>query len=275
MPQNSQENLRPTPGRSGSHTDRKTPETATATTMYTFLPDNFSPTKPKPSKELKPLLGSRCWGCCWCWPQWWPGATGSASTVLGGTPARGAAGPSTAVASRFATRRASRCSAWPSARARPGPGFLQPRTAPAWPFSAQMGAAALLHPDRATQGHSHVLLRALGGGGPGARWSTPCSWAMLGRTGTAAREMKTQHWPIRLTASRSRSPSSPAMLHLRCRLGGILGSATGCRCARPPSRSMTRCPSTWAGTSTERSPATAGALPRHALQAASWPSRCT
>ncbi|XP_020822569.1 myogenesis-regulating glycosidase [Phascolarctos cinereus] len=29
-----------------------------ATTMYTFLPENFTPTKTKPSKELKPMLGS-------------------------------------------------------------------------------------------------------------------------------------------------------------------------------------------------------------------------
>nr|XP_019821979.1 PREDICTED: uncharacterized family 31 glucosidase KIAA1161 homolog isoform X2 [Bos indicus] len=63
MPQNSQENSQAYPRRrSGSHTGRKTPETLAAATMYTFLPDNFSPTKPKPSKELKPLLGSAVLG---------------------------------------------------------------------------------------------------------------------------------------------------------------------------------------------------------------------
>ncbi|XP_020761659.2 myogenesis-regulating glycosidase isoform X4 [Odocoileus virginianus] len=64
MPQNSQENSQTYPRRrrSGSHTGHKTPETVAAATMYTFLPDNFSPTKPKPSKDLKPLLGSAVLG---------------------------------------------------------------------------------------------------------------------------------------------------------------------------------------------------------------------
>ena len=30
--------------------------------MYTFLPDNFSPAKPKPTKELRPLLCSAVLG---------------------------------------------------------------------------------------------------------------------------------------------------------------------------------------------------------------------
>ena len=63
MPQNPQEKnqayLRRCPG---SHPGPKSPEAVAAAAMYTFLPDNFSPTKPKPSKELKPLLGSAVLG---------------------------------------------------------------------------------------------------------------------------------------------------------------------------------------------------------------------
>lgn len=63
MPQNPPEKSQAYPRRRpGPDTGRKSPEAASATAMYTFLPDNFSPVKPKPSKEVKPLLGSAVLG---------------------------------------------------------------------------------------------------------------------------------------------------------------------------------------------------------------------
>lgn len=64
MPENSQEKNQayPRSRRPGSHTGRKSPKALSATDMYAFLPDNFTPVKPKPSKELKPLLGSTVLG---------------------------------------------------------------------------------------------------------------------------------------------------------------------------------------------------------------------
>uniref|UniRef100_G1QYF9 Myogenesis-regulating glycosidase n=1 Tax=Nomascus leucogenys TaxID=61853 RepID=G1QYF9_NOMLE len=48
--------------RPGCYAYRQNPKAIAAAAMYTFLPDNFSPAKPKPSKELKPLLGSAVLG---------------------------------------------------------------------------------------------------------------------------------------------------------------------------------------------------------------------
>ncbi|XP_047555598.1 myogenesis-regulating glycosidase [Lutra lutra] len=63
MPQNPQEKSHAYPRRRpGSRVDHKSSKAIAAAAMYTFLPDNFSPAKPKPSKELKPLLGSAVLG---------------------------------------------------------------------------------------------------------------------------------------------------------------------------------------------------------------------
>uniref|UniRef100_A0A2K6JNR9 Myosis regulating glycosidase n=1 Tax=Rhinopithecus bieti TaxID=61621 RepID=A0A2K6JNR9_RHIBE len=64
MLQNPQEKSQAYPRRrrSGCYAGHQNPEAIAAAAMYTFLPDNFSPAKPKPSKELKPLLGSAVLG---------------------------------------------------------------------------------------------------------------------------------------------------------------------------------------------------------------------
>lgn len=62
MPQNLEEKSQAHPHRRRRHAGQKSSEVIAAAAMYTFLPDNFSPAKPKPSKELRPLLGSAVLG---------------------------------------------------------------------------------------------------------------------------------------------------------------------------------------------------------------------
>lgn len=63
MPQNLQEKSQAYPRhRPGSKAGPKSLKVLPEATMYTFLPDNFSPAKPKPTKDLRPLLCSALLG---------------------------------------------------------------------------------------------------------------------------------------------------------------------------------------------------------------------